>query len=128
MFHDVCGTLNGRMFKDGSMLYGCTCNLSIALDLVPLSFDESFRSASFEDVDFCVCARKRGIPVTYNKDAIVRHHYDAGIMGLFRHVSLASYKPPSNTNYGPFQACFASLQTLQASLIENKHFKPHQQQ
>ena len=92
MFHDVCGTLNGRMFKDGSLLYGCTCNLSIAVDLVPLSFDESFRSASFEDVDFCVCACKRGIPMTYNKDAVVRHHYDPGIMGLFRHVSPA-HKP-----------------------------------
>ena len=86
------------------MLYGCTCNLSIAVDLVPLAFDESFRSASFEDVDFCVCARKRGIPVTYNKDAIVRHNYDTGIMGLFRRVFASSSQTfRATTIHGPFR-------------------------
>jgi hypothetical protein len=52
-FHDVFGTLNGRMFRDGSLLYGCTCNLSVSLAAVPLRIDESFLTAAFEDVDFC---------------------------------------------------------------------------
>jgi len=52
-FHDVFGTLNGRMFTDGSLLYGCTCNMSVSFTACPLRFDEDFRTAAFEDVDFC---------------------------------------------------------------------------
>lgn len=40
--------------------------------------------AAFEDVEFCVRARKTGVPVTYDPDAIVRHHYDCTWLGLFR--------------------------------------------
>ena len=40
--------------------------------------------AAFEDVEFCVRARKAGVPVTYEPDAIVRHHYDCTWLGLFR--------------------------------------------
>jgi carbamoyltransferase len=34
-FHDRAGTLNGRVLPDGSLLYGCTCNLSLALRPTP---------------------------------------------------------------------------------------------
>lgn len=40
--------------------------------------------AAFEDVEFCVRARKTGVPVTYDADAVVRHHYDFSWLGLFR--------------------------------------------
>lgn len=40
--------------------------------------------AAFEDVEFCVRARKAGVPVTYAADAVVRHHYDCTWLGLFR--------------------------------------------
>jgi hypothetical protein len=162
LYHNVCGTLNGRSLADGSMLYGCTCNLSVDLGRVELDFDMTFTEvrppgwssgvqlrclqmcarmrgchtqlgvdtsqahagttarglalkhawllpccstrpglytsewpvltgndvastqAAFEDVEFCVRARKAGVPVTYDPDAIVRHHYDCTWLGLFR--------------------------------------------
>ncbi len=42
LYHNVCGTLNGRRLSDGSMLYGCTCNLSLDLGRVAQDFDASF--------------------------------------------------------------------------------------
>ncbi len=49
MYHDVCGTLNGRQLADGSLLYGCTCNMSLSTAvLAGLSFDTSFPNAAFE--------------------------------------------------------------------------------
>ncbi len=49
MYHDVCGTLNGRCLGDGTLLYGCTCNLSItAAVLGSLEFDTGFPDAAFE--------------------------------------------------------------------------------
>lgn len=42
LYHDVCGTLNGRRRGDGTLLYGCTCNLSIDLDYCSQDFDQSF--------------------------------------------------------------------------------------
>lgn len=42
LYHNVCGTLNGRRLGDGSMLYGCTCNLSLDLGRVAQDFDASF--------------------------------------------------------------------------------------
>ena len=49
LYHDACGTLNGRMLRDGSLLYGCTCNMSLSTAaLHGLAFDTSFSSAAFE--------------------------------------------------------------------------------
>lgn len=84
MYHDLYGTLNGRVAKDGTLLYGCTCNLSIDAREVGLSFDEDFRDAAFEDVDFCVRARKNGIALRFSSTATVRHHYTSSVTGLFR--------------------------------------------
>lgn len=42
LFHDLCGTLNGRRTPEGTMLYGCTCNLSIDMTKVDHDFDVSF--------------------------------------------------------------------------------------
>ena len=77
------GTLNGRLLKDGSLLYGCTCNLSLSLAVVDATFDASFPAAAFEDVEFCVRARKRGISLVYTPTAVMMHHYDRGMWGLF---------------------------------------------
>ncbi len=93
MFHDAFGTLNGRRAPDGSLLYAPSCNLSANLASLRsaaarggacaretssaggsrcssgsapaelLLFDESFRTAAFEDVEFCVRARKAGVPI-----------------------------------------------------------------
>lgn len=83
-YHEVFGTLNGRMLRDGSVLYGCTCNLSISVADVGLLFDISFPTAAFEDVEFCIRAKKQGITLTYNPKAVVRHHYGAGLMALYQ--------------------------------------------
>ena len=49
LYHDVCGTLNGRRLADGTLLYGCTCNLSITLAAINrLQFDTGFPDAAFE--------------------------------------------------------------------------------
>ena len=49
MYHDVCGTLNGRCLGDGTLLYGCTCNLSITAPVLgSLEFDTGFPDAAFE--------------------------------------------------------------------------------
>lgn len=84
LFHDTFGTLNGRRAPDGSLLYAPTCNLSASLASLRraaaggsaarsgngvsqraelLLFDESFRAAAFEDVEFCIRARKAGVPI-----------------------------------------------------------------
>ena len=45
----MCGTLNGRHLADGTLLYGCTCNLSIMLAAINrLQFDTGFPDAAFE--------------------------------------------------------------------------------
>lgn len=45
----MCGTLNGRRLADGTLLYGCTCNLSITLASIKrLHFDTGFPDAAFE--------------------------------------------------------------------------------
>lgn len=48
--------------------------------------------AAFEDVEFCVRARKAGVVVTYDPDAVVRHHYDHTWPGLFRCVGLPGFR------------------------------------
>lgn len=83
LYHEVFGTLNGRMLEDGSVLYGCTCNLSISVAGVDLLFDSSFPAASFEDVEFCIRAKKNRIRMTYYPPAVVRHHFDPGWTSLF---------------------------------------------
>ena len=84
MYHDLCGTLNGRRLADGSLLYGCTCNLSVDVAVADIAFDASFPAAAFEDVELCVRARKRGISLAYAEGAVVSHDYTGGLCGLFR--------------------------------------------
>lgn len=63
LFHDITGTLNGRLLPGGEMVYGTTCNLSISLAHVNLDFDTDFTIASFEDLDWCFSAKQLGISV-----------------------------------------------------------------
>ena len=131
-FHDVFGTLNGRRASDGSLLFGCTCNMSLSADTggsisltldmwcnptrggsagpfhslccrlsptphgVPspsapaarrLQFDPEFHAASFEDVEFCMRARKQGHSLVCAPGALVQHGYDYGWAGLWRQFS-----------------------------------------
>ncbi|KAK9832721.1 hypothetical protein WJX81_003688 [Elliptochloris bilobata] len=84
LYHDVCGTLNGRQLADGSLLYGCTCNMSLStVALKGLVFDASFPNAAFEDVEFCVRARKNNVPLTYCAGAVIQHAFAPGAVGLY---------------------------------------------
>ncbi|CAG8585493.1 7460_t:CDS:2 [Diversispora eburnea] len=60
LYHDLFGTLNGLYLpSDESLLYGTTCNLCAPTQLLKaMTFDEDFQKASFEDVEFCIRARK----------------------------------------------------------------------
>ena len=86
-YHDRLGTLNGRIalgeHETNGLLYGTTCNMSVhrALDLL---FDPTFPHASYEDVEFCLRARKRNVGVHYLPTAVVRHHFDTSLQGFYR--------------------------------------------
>jgi glycosyltransferase involved in cell wall biosynthesis len=86
-YHDLFGTLNGRMGRDGSLIYGCTCNMSFMLQLFAADFeffDTTFPSAAYEDVEFCIRARNRGIGLEYAPDAVIFHDYNLSVFGFFR--------------------------------------------
>lgn len=76
-YHDINGTLNGRRFRETPfLLYGPTCNLAISRALAQaVRFDESFRSAACEDIDFCFRALESGFRVLHSRDMVVRHDY-----------------------------------------------------
>ena len=76
-YHERNGTLNGRALPGGEgLLYGPTCNFAISAELArTLRFDEAFRTAAAEDIDFCYRARLDGWTIRYANDAIVRHDY-----------------------------------------------------
>ena len=93
LFHDVRGTLNGRLLPDGEMVYGCTCNLGMSLKHVPTLFDASFPIASLEDLEWVMRAKKEGIQITYVPEAAVQHCFKPGFKGVFRQFQ----------RYGAFQ-------------------------
>lgn len=71
--------------------YFVTCNISLKRRFLldeDLSFDGSFPTAAFEDMDLGYRARERGLTIYYNGDAIGYHHmvmdFDAIIRGAYR--------------------------------------------
>lgn len=84
LFHDVFGTLNGRMLPDKTLLYAPTCNMGIRMCSVDVGFRSVFPEAAFEDIDFCIQARKSGATLKPVNDALVLHDYDSSLPGLFR--------------------------------------------
>lgn len=79
--HDYVGTLRGPLLPDGSLLYAPTCNLSVSSACWVL-FDESFKSAAFEDVEFCVRQRKQGWKTRLVATALVYHKYETSLFAL----------------------------------------------
>ena len=82
MFHNIFGTLNGRLILTGSnrgqLLYGTTCNMVITNTLARyVRFYEGFREASFEDIDFCIRSRKRllGTRIHYVSSLVIHHDF-----------------------------------------------------
>jgi len=71
--------------------YFVTCNISLKRRFLldeDLSFDGSFPTAAFEDMELGYRATERGLTIFYNKEAIGYHHlvmdFDAIIRGAYR--------------------------------------------
>jgi len=82
------GTLNGRRLRgQDRLLYGPTCNLALCGELVRSHrFDESFRIAAAEDIDFCYRAIYRGWSIYHAPDAVVWHDYGYDRLGQVSRV------------------------------------------
>ena len=76
-YHERNGTLNGRRLPgDEGLLYGPTCNLALCAELArSIRFDEGFRTAAAEDIDFCYRASVGGWALHHAGAAVVRHDY-----------------------------------------------------
>ena len=80
LFHDIDGTLNGVYEPDTehkSLVYGTTCVMIAPVSIFRdgLRFDENFPLAAGEDIDFCIRAKAKGIPVVPADDLIVKHDF-----------------------------------------------------
>ncbi len=76
-YHELNGTLNGRIFKNSDLLlYGTTSNLAITGQVAAkLRFNESFALAAGEDIEFCYNAIKQGFNIKHCNKAIIHHDY-----------------------------------------------------
>lgn len=76
-YHEINGTLNGRVFKSSdNLLYGTTANLAITREVAEIiRFNEKFPLAAGEDIEFCFTAIKKGFKVKHCKDAIIYHDF-----------------------------------------------------
>ena len=84
LFHDAFGTLNGRLLPDGTLLYAASCNMGVRLNTVAVEFNPVFSEAAFEDIDFCINARKAGAILKSDESVRVVHDYDASMEGLIK--------------------------------------------
>ncbi|MBO4588550.1 MAG: glycosyltransferase family 2 protein [Bacteroidales bacterium] len=79
-YHELNGTLNGRMFKGKEhLLYGPTANLAITKNVgISIEFDTSFPNAAGEDIDFCLQANRCGFRAFFCEDMKIEHDYGYG--------------------------------------------------
>ena len=76
-YHDLNGTLNGRRFKGTNiLLYGPTCNLAISRTVAEkCSFDETYKKAACEDIDFCYRVMEAGFRITHRSTMMIQHDF-----------------------------------------------------
>lgn len=76
-YHDINGTLNGRVFRDSDrLLYGTTANLAITSKVAGMiDFNETFPFAAGEDIDFCFRANMEGFAIKHAAEMTVFHHF-----------------------------------------------------
>lgn len=88
-YHDINGTLNGRRFKQSkALLYGPTCNFAIShVVATEITFDESFKNAACEDIDFCYRLLGAGYRLVHRESMLVRHDYQFRAGSFFGNVS-----------------------------------------
>lgn len=76
-YHNINGTLNGRMFKDSQqLLYGPTCNFAIESEaLGKMRFSEDFPLAAGEDIEFCFRFLQKGNNIGHGPHVVVYHDF-----------------------------------------------------
>jgi len=77
IFHDYDGTLNGVYYRDGLLLYATTCCTAISSEvLLDIQFDENFKLAAGEDIDFSIRALRKGFPIIPIDNIKIFHDYN----------------------------------------------------
>ncbi len=76
-YHEINGTLNGRILKkENKLLYGTTANLAITnLVASKIKFNEEFPYAAGEDIEFCFNANMNGFAIKYIPEMVVHHNF-----------------------------------------------------
>jgi len=77
IYHEINGTLNGRILKgEDKLLYGTTANLAITnLVASKIKFNEEFPLAAGEDIEFCFDANMNGFAIKHIPEMIVYHNF-----------------------------------------------------
>ena len=78
IFHDYDGTLNGVYYKNGNLLYATTCCMAAYNGIFTrgIKFDESFKIAAGEDIDFSLKALYEGFPIMPQDNVLISHAYE----------------------------------------------------
>ena len=88
IFHDLDGTLNGRYLNKNILLFGTTCFFMVNNEIFEsgVKFDEKFKLAAGEDIEFCLNILSKKYPIlAYDKNFVV-HDYGYGNVGLNKFV------------------------------------------
>lgn len=78
IFHDYDGTLNGVYYKNGNLLYATTCCMAVYNGIFTkgIKFDESFKIAAGEDIDFSLKLLYEGSPIMPQDSVLIYHAYE----------------------------------------------------
>jgi GT2 family glycosyltransferase len=76
-YHNINGTLNGRVFRQSErLLYGTTANLALTDSVARIiHFNENFPIAAGEDIEFCFHANTKGFAIKHVPSMTVFHNY-----------------------------------------------------
>jgi GT2 family glycosyltransferase len=76
-YHEINGTLNGRVFvNEDKLLYGTTANLAItSLVASKIKFNENFPLAAGEDIEYCFKANMNGFAIKHIPDMRIQHNF-----------------------------------------------------
>ena len=112
-FHDINGTLNGRVIlpERKHLLYTPTCNFAISHNVAEdFRFDTRYRNAAGEDVDYCLRIRKE-YPIGFCRDALVWHDfgYRNILSGILKMTAMfKKYKEANSLLYKSYPEYFAN--------------------
>ncbi|MCD5401642.1 hypothetical protein LR013_03520 [candidate division NPL-UPA2 bacterium] len=76
-FHNYDGTLNGVYYRNDQLLYATTCCMVLSYDILlsGIRFDNNFKIAAGEDIDFSIQALYMGFPIIAEDNIRVFHEY-----------------------------------------------------